>query len=49
MKSEKWKTTGKKNKGMQGQYFRDMTGREWIGRRYGSSYGRGTLRDVQKL
>ena len=34
---------------MRGQFVRDMTGREWIGRKYGSSYARGTSRDVQKL
>ena len=38
-----------KEKQMQGQYVRDMTGREWIGRKYGSSHARGTSRGVQKL
>ena len=49
-KSAKWEMENNwKEKQRQRQYVRDMTGREWIGRRYGSSYARGTLRDVQKL
>ena len=43
------KSEKRKEKQMQGQYVRDMTGREWIGRKYGSSYARGSSRDVQKL
>ena len=49
-KSEKREMENKwKEKQMRGQFVRDMTGREWIGRKYGSSYARGTSRDVQKL
>ena len=49
-KSEKREMENKWNeKQMQGQYVRDMTGREWIGRKCGSSYVRGTSKDVQKL